>query len=153
MADYKEISDLGIDTSKQYAQYDLIKESSSLDSANIVRIKAQVDTTKPILTSSSSALFQLDKRNAPFGEMEPPKDFELSQNRAFANNVIPSIGNADHIAGLTEALTAHEKELTGPNQEGDLDELNQLKQFTGLLFNLEKDFTSINNERIRLQRG
>jgi hypothetical protein len=153
MADFKEINDLGLEISKQYAVYDQIREKSGIDSASIVRQKIQVDTQKPFLTSNASVLFQLEKRNLPFGETEPPKNFYGMQNRAFVYNLIPSIGNIEQIENMRYLLEEKGKELETSGQEVDIEELNQLKSFTQLLYHLERDFTHIENERNRLQRG
>ncbi len=150
MSGFKEINNLGIEISNQYALYEKIREQSSLENADQVGKKTQLDVVKPLTNDHYSLLFNLKTRNIPFGETDFPPRFFQSQNRAFTYNLLPSIGNQDQIESLISNLEAQEPLL---KEENVLDELNQLKQFIRLLYNLEKDFARVENERSRLQKG
>ena len=153
MAEFKEISDLGLDISRQYALYDQMREKNIIEGAEAVRIKTQIETVKPVLASFSSQLFELETRNQPFGEIEPPSNFYLLQNRAYTYNLIPSMGGLDQLTILLNSLNTLEDQLKSESKERELEDLTQLKNFMQMLFNLEKDFIKIENDRNRLQKG
>ena len=153
MAEFKEISNLGIEASKQYALYDQIRETTSLDSATIIKTKTERDINRPLLSLSSIALFDLEKRNIPFGEIEPPQEFFNQQNRTFTYNIIPSIGDSEKITNWIHVIDAKSQELQGTNSDKDLEEASQLKKFSELLLNLEKDFILVEKQRSRIKKG
>jgi hypothetical protein len=153
MAGFKEINNLGVEISNQFALYDQIREQSLLDNASQVRIQTQVDTSRPILVSNSAELFGLEKRNLPFGEILPPPNYYSSQNRAFVYNLIPSIGDSDKLVEIHAAIETKKAEFQSNGQETEHEEASSLSEFTQMLYGLEKDFNKIENERVRLQKG
>jgi hypothetical protein len=153
MPEFKEISDLGLDISRQYALYDQIREKNIIEQAETIRLKTQVETVKPVISSFSSQLFELETKNQPFGEIEPPKNFYLLQNRAYTYNLIPSMGGVEQMTIMLNSLSSTEEMLKSENKERDLEDLTQLKNFMSMLLSLEKDFIKIENDRNRLQKG
>ena len=153
MADFKEISDLGIESSQAYAQYDQIKNTSNLDQANLVRTKTQIDTNKPSFVSNYSLLFELEERNRPFGETAPPSNFYQMQNRAFVYNLIPSIGGKDQIALKLENLEQFGQTLDQSNNEKAIEDLHRLQGFLNSYIRLEEDFTLVEMEKNRFHKA
>ncbi len=152
MPGFKEINDLGLDPSRQYAIYDQERTSSNIETANAIRAKTQVETTHSIFFPVSNTLFELENRNQPFGEIAPPDNFFFLQNRAFNYSVIPSIGSLEQISAIIDSLNK-QKELSEATSEKTSEEADQLKAFFTLHYALEKDFIQIDNERRRLQKG
>jgi hypothetical protein len=153
MADFKEISDLGIESSQAYAQYDQIKNTSNLDQANLIRSKTQLDTNKPSFVSNYSLLFELEEKNRPFGETAPPANFFQMQNRAFVYNLIPSIGGKDQIALKLDSLEQIGQTLNQVSDERQLEDFHRLKGFMETYQRLEEDFTLVEMEKNRFHKA
>jgi hypothetical protein len=131
----KLVSEIGPDLSQEYARNAALRDQSEtfLSDMRFVPEMTQKDVQIPYKPDEIKLLFQTDLRNKPYGEFNPPEEYNSHRVALFVKmQVAPSLGSEQmiqtHLQHITEKLDASKAELEATNPELQLrcDEGNKL---------------------------
>ena len=163
MVDRKTIDDIGIDVSKQYAEFDQSKDNSLQEASSVTQHSIK-DRNAPVYTTELAQTFQTDDKNHPFGETRPPVGYETMTNRAFTHTFIPSIGetekiemNIQRVKKQIEQLKAKLEKIQEGNElnfvENEISAAQNVLLLLELILGMIKDEKIIHGGRKSNQKG
>jgi hypothetical protein len=163
------IDNLGVEASTRYALDQKEKEyAESIIKESRLPSQAEIDVTTPSFASAFEDLFEMQKRNIPWGDTPAPPKYNEQKKRLFTHQILPSLGSEDKIEAQSERITAtvrttetkvstgDETRMSWENEREVQEQEKEKKTLLGLFSckkALDKDLIEINSRRGQYQRG
>ncbi|MDJ0652201.1 MAG: DUF5399 family protein [Simkaniaceae bacterium] len=172
MVKAKTIDNLGIDTSVRWAQDQAYLDKSLIKESPFISRQTTIDVTSPSFASAFDALFQTNKRFAPWALFLAPNAYNLQKMRLFTYQSIPSLGSYEFLSAQIEKMKAkvtlskkarkkRQEAGQGPeysweDEHEEKEEMHESKTLIALLEHLQhidSMMIAINSRRSQYQKG
>jgi hypothetical protein len=155
------IDNLGIETSKRYAQDRQALDAKLIDESRFIPSKAEISVVTPYIAGDLDE-YLLPSTLTLWASFEPPPEYFAHAKALFSYQLIPSLGSAEKQDTDTEKLEALEDTLnkqSGQNHQGNQELQEEEKERKVLLHllktigRLDRTLVMINSRRNQYQRG
>ncbi len=155
------IDNLGIDTSKRYAQDQAKLDTKFIEESRFIPQKTEVSVLKPYLPTEFEE-YLLPGKLTLWASFEPPPEYFAHAKPLFSYQLIPSIGGYEEQEADTDKLQALEDTIHKQFQEGKQDkregqeeekERKTLLHLLQTIGKLDRTLSLINARRTQYQRG
>ncbi|NRA89726.1 MAG: DUF5399 family protein [Simkaniaceae bacterium] len=104
MVEPKTIDNLGYESSVRWAQDQAYLDKTLTKESPFISLSTQIDVAKPCFESQFEALFQMNKRFAPWALLYAPMGYNLQKMRLFTFQAIPSLGTHEFLSAQMQKI-------------------------------------------------